>query len=114
MSPWRRRLRVFALVWGVLQLALPLAALFGDAESALRGAARNGAHIEATSSAACTPAHADECALCRFLSNNNATPPCADGGLIAAAAASSPKPELVSPSIVVARRLPESRAPPVA
>src|SRR3954469_20090071 len=78
MGSWRRRLRAFALTWGVLQFVLPLAILFGDAKSALAGSRRPVAHVEAATTDSCQPVHADECALCRFLSHNNAPAPRAE------------------------------------
>jgi len=112
MASWRRRFRAFALMWGVLQFALPLAVLLGDASGALAGRARSAPHVESSTSASCVPAHADECALCRFLSNNS--PPLSHGDVpvYGASAAASPTSAPGAPCVVSARRLPESRAPP--
>ena len=60
--------RVSALLWAVLQFALPGAALVADARlerASLEGA---GSHVESGSSEKCPPVHRDECALCQVLS----------------------------------------------
>lgn len=110
----RRPLRWFALVWGVLQFALPMAMLIGDAQTALDSVGRPASHIEPTSSSSCRPQHSDACALCRFLSQSSAPVakpvldiPCSAGHSQAAAG------RRVSPA-PVEQRLPESRAPPIA
>ena len=114
MGSWRRRLRAFALTWGAMQFILPLAILFGDANSALAGSRRPVAHVEAATTDSCQPVHADECALCRFLSHNGA--PAARGELppvpATAGQTACDTPHALRATAV--GRLPDSRAPPVA
>ena len=62
----QRPVRLLALVWAVLQLALPLGALFADAHVAAEGA-KVVAHIESTTTDGCRPAHAEDCVVCRTL-----------------------------------------------
>jgi hypothetical protein len=65
----RRRwgFRGWAMVWAVLQFALPAAASVADARLERDGRTQS-AHVEATSTAACRPVHPAECALCQSLS----------------------------------------------
>jgi hypothetical protein len=114
MSSWRRRLRGFALTWGVLQFVLPLAILFGDAHSALSGSRRPVSHVESATTDNCQPVHTDECALCRFLSHNSA--PVARAALPAVPERAGHSGCETTPAsrAAVAGRLPDSRAPPVA
>ncbi|HEY9229496.1 MAG TPA: hypothetical protein VIP11_22795 [Gemmatimonadaceae bacterium] len=114
MAVCRRRFRVFALIWGVLQFALPFAVLLADA-STTRGANTGPAtHVEASTTPNCPPAHADECALCRFLSNNSA--PIARAELVPVSRPALVGPIATSAQLIAAagHRLPESRAPPSA
>ena len=60
--------RGWAILWAVLQFALPLGATFADARLERESARAPGAHIEETSNASCRPSHSDDCALCQFLS----------------------------------------------
>jgi hypothetical protein len=112
MRFWRRRIRSFALTWGVLQFALPFAILFADAQSAAASVGQVKIHIESADTAACQPVHTDECALCRFLSQNNAPTPRETLPVVLASAGfpatDAPR---VSCSAAV-QRLPDSRAPP--
>jgi hypothetical protein len=112
MRFWRRRIRALALTWGVLQFALPFAILFADAESATASTGQVKIHVEATESSACQPVHTDECALCRFLSQNNAPTPRESLPVVLASAGfpASDAPR-VSGSAAI-QRLPDSRAPP--
>ena len=64
--------RGWAILWAVLQFALPTAVTHADARLERESAAA-GTHIESTSDATCPPSHPDECALCQFLSR--AAPP---------------------------------------
>jgi len=65
--------RSFALLWAVLQFALPSVALLADVRLERDSVQAPGAHIEFGSTRACRPVHADECALCQVLSR--AAPP---------------------------------------
>jgi hypothetical protein len=60
--------RGWAILWAVLQFALPAAATFADARLERESVGASGAHIEETSSASCRPSHPGECVLCQFLS----------------------------------------------
>ena len=64
----RRRLgfRGWAIVWAVLQFALPCAATFADASLERRGVGAE-SHAESRSDASCRPVHAAECALCQLV-----------------------------------------------
>ena len=113
-SGLRRWIRAFALTWGVLQFALPLVILFGDAQSALRGSRAVRVHIETSDANTCQPIHADECALCRFLSNNNASASRHEMPTAAASAGVAQSRAPMEASCGVSRRLPDSRGPPIA
>ncbi len=113
MGSLRRRLRTFALTWGVLQFVLPLAILFGDANSALTGSRNPVAHVEAATTDACQPVHADECALCRFLSHNNAPTARAELPPVPATGHTTCDAPAASRSAAIGR-LADSRAPPIA
>jgi|RhiMethySRZTD1v2_1073278.scaffolds.fasta_scaffold223885_3 hypothetical protein len=109
----RRRFRAFALVWGVLQFALPLVVLFTDASWERASARGPGQHIEASGNASCQPTHRDDCALCRFLSNHAAAAPDAQDrlGVESSVAKLGGRPS----EVVVAAdwSLPGTRAPPI-
>ena len=60
--------RSFALLWAVLQFALPSAALLADMRLEREGQQAFGAHVESGSTKACHRVHPDECALCQVLS----------------------------------------------
>jgi hypothetical protein len=114
MGSWRRRLRAFALTWGVLQFLLPVAILFGDASSALTGSRRPVSHVEAATTESCQPVHADECALCRFLSNNSAPAARAELPPVPASAGHTTCDAPAASRAAAIARLADSRAPPIA
>ena len=60
--------RGWAVLWAVLQFALPAGVTLADARLERESALTPVAHIESTSDATCRPSHPDECALCQFLS----------------------------------------------
>jgi hypothetical protein len=60
--------RVFAVVWAVLQFALPGVALAADARLERASLEAPGRHVESGSSTHCPPVHRDECALCQAAS----------------------------------------------
>jgi hypothetical protein len=64
----RRRwtFRGWAIVWAVLQFALPAVATLADAHLERDGASAR-AHVESRSNATCRPVHAAECALCQLV-----------------------------------------------
>jgi hypothetical protein len=62
----RGRLRRFAFLWAVLQLALPASATIADA---MAGAPTiQAGHVEATPGGDCAPSHPPDCAVCKHLS----------------------------------------------
>ncbi|MDB4878716.1 MAG: hypothetical protein JWL60_162 [Gemmatimonadetes bacterium] len=69
-KPW---LRSWAIVWAVLQLALPAAAAYADM-LVERDTRAQVAHVESTSSTTCRPLHAAECAFCQVLSHDAMSP----------------------------------------
>lgn len=113
MSFWRRRLRGFTWAWAVLQIALPAAVSFADAIDALDSASRARIHVEATSSSSCRPAHAEECALCRFLSTSNGTSARGDIPLPEARRTAGVPVDVIQRCATAARGQPGSRAPPI-
>ncbi len=58
--------RGWAILWAVLQFALPAAASFADARLEREGSLVL-AHAESRSDASCRPVHAAECALCQLV-----------------------------------------------
>jgi hypothetical protein len=64
---WRSR--GLAVLWAVLQLALPTAATFADERLERESVSGPGAHVETSSTVACRPAHTAECALCQSVSH---------------------------------------------
>ena len=64
----RRSLRVFGLLWAVLQFALPGAVAVLDGMATLRDGVGAVAHVEETSAKTCQPPHSAECGICRYLS----------------------------------------------
>jgi hypothetical protein len=72
--------RWLTVVWAVLQLVLPLAALHADAGQAARGADGR-AHVEDATSAGCAATHASHCAICKQLSSLSLAPAAAALGL---------------------------------
>jgi hypothetical protein len=59
-------MRVFAVVWAVLQFALPGFATAADARLAV--GSTQGAHVEEGPGANCTLSHSPDCAVCKHLS----------------------------------------------
>ena len=70
----RRRwgFRGWAIVWAVLQFALPAAATYADAMLERESASAQTAHVESGSSDTCRPVHPAECALCQLVSREAA------------------------------------------
>jgi hypothetical protein len=64
----RRRwgFRGWAIVWAVLQFALPTAATLADARLERQSAGAQ-AHVESRPDASCRPVHPAECALCQLV-----------------------------------------------
>jgi hypothetical protein len=65
--------RGWAVLWAVLQFALPAGVTLADARLEHESTLAPIAHVESTSDSTCRPSHPDECALCQFLSR--AAPP---------------------------------------
>ena len=59
-------LRAFRLLTALLQLALPTAAAWADAQLDTAGAHAN-AHVESHTTSSCARIHPPDCALCHFL-----------------------------------------------
>jgi hypothetical protein len=69
----RRRwgFRGWAVMWAVLQFALPMAATFADARLERESSTAQGSHAESRSDASCRPVHPAECALCQVVSRTS-------------------------------------------
>ena len=83
-------LRVFALLWAVLQFALPTVALHADVQLERESQQAAGAHVESGTTAACRPVHLDECALCQVLTRTGTPTQAATLPSIAAVVRPSP------------------------
>ena len=59
--------RAFALLWAVLQFALPTLALHADVRLERESRQAIGAHVESGTTTACRPVHPDQCTLCQVL-----------------------------------------------
>lgn len=64
--------RAWAIVWAVLQFALPAAASYADARVERESASSQGSHAESRSNASCRQVHSAECALCQVVSRTSA------------------------------------------
>jgi hypothetical protein len=64
----RRSFRRWAVLWAVLQFALPAAASYADALLERSGVVAAQIHVEANSTKDCPPVHSAECGLCQVLS----------------------------------------------
>jgi hypothetical protein len=109
----RRWFRVSALLWAVLQLALPGALSVIDGAAMKRDGVDVVAHVEATSSKSCQPPHSTDCGLCRYLSVHGLKGSAVDVPRWLSITSSRPN---ESTPVVVAIRLlgrPPSRAPPL-
>ena len=60
--------RSWAIVWAVLQFALPAVATFADAHLEREGTAAPASHVESKPDASCHRVHPTECALCQVVS----------------------------------------------
>ena len=104
--------RLLIASWALLQVAAAPATALVDALSASDRSVAV-AHVEEHSSQYCQPPHSADCALCRYLSGNTATP------RVAQAAGKIVRHESPAPGGVeldtgaAADELPLSRAPPV-
>jgi hypothetical protein len=111
----RRRwgFRGWAMVWAVLQLALPAAASMADARLE-RDALGARAHAEAATTAACRPTHDAACALCQSLSRPQTPAAAAPGCPVALVVRSPLRADAPHAVAAVLLRLQPARAPPVA
>jgi hypothetical protein len=64
--------RGWAIIWAVLQFALPAVATYADARLERDAAMAQGPHAESRSDASCRPTHSAECALCQIVSRASA------------------------------------------
>lgn len=107
-------MRVMAMMWAVLQFALPAVATIADGALERMSVGASAAHVESSSTASCHPAHSAECALCQFLSRPMTSsapvtlPPVAT--LLVARVADTGEGHAAS----ALARLPGARAPPMA
>ena len=60
--------RGWAIVWAVLQFALPTTASFADVRLERESVTATGSHAESRSDASCHRVHPTECALCQVVS----------------------------------------------
>jgi hypothetical protein len=106
--------RSWAIVWAVLQFALPTVASFADARLERESSTAPGSHVESRSDASCRPVHPAECALCQVVSRVSAPAaashscPAIVSVIEQPAISEQPWRELVGP-----RRLSLARAPPL-
>ena len=104
--------RGWAVLWAVLQFALPIGAMLADARLVRASVVAAGAHVESSSSDACAPTHPDECALCQFLSR--VAPPAQGTALPSIVAALAPSAQAAVPGAATRSlaRASLPRAPP--
>jgi hypothetical protein len=105
--------RVWAIVWAVLQLALPPVATFADARLERESEAYGAAHVESSSSATCRPIHAAECALCQFVSHTSALADGAPGPIVVPAETLPPTAPWIGSATSALSQLRPARGPPI-
>jgi hypothetical protein len=110
----RRRpfFRGWAVLWAVLQFALPAAVSSSDARLERVSADGAFAHAESTSGKACRPVHPAHCALCQFVSHTSVLPDDSGAPTIVAEASPTPSPAAHTRVPAVLARLSLARAPP--
>jgi hypothetical protein len=111
----RRRwgFRGWAIVWAVLQFALPAAATLADARLERRSVGAE-PHAESRSDASCRPVHSAECALCQLVLR--AFAPEAGQGSVAAVVQSVARPPIADRpwhALADPTGSPLARAPPL-
>ncbi|OLB16743.1 MAG: hypothetical protein AUH12_06045 [Gemmatimonadetes bacterium 13_2_20CM_69_8] len=104
-------MRAFRLLAALLQLALPGAAAWADAELDAAGA-HAAAHVESHTTSACTRIHPPDCALCHFLAAPFTARRPAGLRVAVAEARAARSAAPVRFRGAVARLLPPPRAPP--
>jgi hypothetical protein len=107
-----RLFRGWAVLWAVLQFALPAAVANGDARLDRESAGLVVAHVESGTSQACGFVHPASCALCQFVSHATALPHASGSPAIVAVASPRPQPAALSRAPAVLARLSLARAPP--
>jgi hypothetical protein len=105
-------LRAFALLWAVLQFALPALALHADVRLERESQQSLGAHVESGTTTACRPVHLDECALCQVLTRSGTPSQAATLPCIAAVVRPSPTLPIARLANRVAAAAELPRAPP--
>jgi hypothetical protein len=113
MRRWKG-FRGWAIVWAVLQLALPPVATFADARLERESEADGATHVEASSSATCPPVHAAECALCQFVSRASAPGEGAPCPIATSIVALPPAAARIARATSALSRLSPARGPPIA
>jgi hypothetical protein len=104
--------RGWAVLWAVLQFALPAAVSSGDARLERESAGGAFAHVESASGKACRPVHPGHCALCQFVSHTSVLPDDSGAPAIVAEASPTPSPATQMRVPAVLARLSLARAPP--
>jgi hypothetical protein len=66
--------RACAILWAVLQFALPAGATYADARLERDGRDATQAHVESSSGDSCRAPHADDCAICQVVSRSGVAP----------------------------------------
>jgi hypothetical protein len=112
----RRRwgFRGWAILWAVLQFALPAVATYADALLERDAAATQTAHVESGSSDGCRPVHPAECALCQLVTRSSAPAADAPSWPDAVGVVEQPPVELLGQCTLEGlRRTALARAPPL-
>jgi hypothetical protein len=104
--------RGWAILWAVLQFALPAGATLADARLAQASISTPGSHVESSTSSACVPSHPDECALCQVVSRVAAPSSAAALPTIVDALAPSPRAAVPCAAMRALARASLPRAPP--
>ena len=104
-------LRGLAIVWAVLQFALPTAVAYADA-AVERESRAQVAHVEATSATTCRPLHPSDCAYCQAMSHDAARPDHAAAPRIVAVLRCPASSDRVVLAVRHAGQRPPARAPP--
>ena len=104
--------RAFALLWAVLQFALPTVALHADVRLERESQQAPDAHVESGTTAACRPVHLDECALCHVLTRSGTPTHAAILPSIAAIVRPSPTIPIARLATLTAAAAELPRAPP--
>jgi hypothetical protein len=104
--------RALALLWAVLQFALPTVALHADVRLERESRQAPGAHVESGTTTACRPVHPDQCALCQVIARSGTPTPAATLPHIAAVVRPSPALPVTRLATLAATAAELPRAPP--